>query len=355
MKRIPCTPPTAAARSVPGLHALVLLLLFWAVPGWAATFQLPENGSNMVGRLQVVTADAHNTLLDIARHYDLGYEEITVANPGVSLWLPGEGTPVVVPTQFILPPQPWKGIVINIPQRRLYYFPRHTGREPATVVTFPVGIARPGWPTPLGTTRIIAKYKDPSWIVPKDIQAEHRSQGEADFPDYFPPGPNNPMGMLALETGFSQIFIHGTNRPWGVGMQVSHGCVHLYPENAAYLFPAVPAGTPVRIINQPVLVGHDKHMLYLSVSRPVGEYPGDQGSLLKRAIDAVVRDETPDTPKIDWDRVQQVVDAKRILPIPVSVDAPRLDDLIATIKPVKYGFAPYGIEANDAAPPGTSR
>jgi L,D-transpeptidase ErfK/SrfK len=355
MKRMPCTPPTAAARSVPGLHALVLLLLFWAVPGWAATFLLPENGSNMVGRLQVVTADAHNTLLDIARHYDLGYEEITVANPGVSIWLPGEGTRIVVPTQFILPPRPWEGIVINIPQRRLYYFPRHTAREPATVVTFPIGIARPGWPTPLGSTRIIAKYKDPSWIVPKDIQAEHRSQGEADFPDYFPPGPNNPMGMLALETGFSQIFIHGTNRPWGVGMQVSHGCVHLYPENAAYLFPAVPAGTPVRIINQPVLVGYDKHMLYLSVSSPVGEYPDDQGSLLKRAIDAVVHDETRDAPKIDWDRVQQVVDAKRILPIPVSVDTPGLDRLIASIQPVKYSFAPYGIEANDAAPPDTPR
>lgn len=107
--------------------------------------------------------------------------------------------------------------VVNIPQRRLYYFPRHKANEAATVITFPIGIARPGWPTPLGSTRIIAKYKDPAWIVPKDIQAEHHRQGEANFPDYFPPGPNNPMGMLALETGFSQIFIHGTNRPWAWG------------------------------------------------------------------------------------------------------------------------------------------
>lgn len=353
MKRMPCFLPTAATHSVPRLLTFVLLWLCWAVPGWAATFPLPANDSNIVGRLRVVTADARNTLLDIARHYDLGYEEITAANPGVSIWLPGEGTQVIIPAEFILPPRPWKGVVVNIPQRRLYYFPRHTAAEPATVVTFPIGIARPGWPTPLGSTRIIAKYKDPAWIVPKDIQAEHRGQGEADFPDYFPPGPNNPMGMLAMQTGFSQIFIHGTNRPWGVGMEVSHGCIHLYPENAAYLFDHLPVGTPVRIINQPVSVGYRNHQLYLGVSTPVGEYPGDQDSLLMRAIDEVSRTRSQEWPNIDWDRVRQTVNARRVMPVPVSVGTPDLDDLIASIKPQKYDVAPYGIEANDAAPPDT--
>jgi len=349
------SPTTASVRSVPCLHVLVLLLAWWVAPVWSATFPLPTDGSNLVGRLQVVTADARNTLLDIARHYDLGYDEITRANPGMSVWLPGEGTPVVVPTEFILPPRPWVGVVVNIPQRRLYYFPRHKANEAATVVTFPIGIARPGWPTPLGSTRIIAKYKDPAWIVPKDIQAEHHRQGEANFPDYFPPGPNNPMGMLALETGFSQIFIHGTNRPWGVGMEVSHGCVHLYPENAAYLFPRVPKGTPVRIINQPVLVGYRKHQLYLSVSAPVGEYPGDQDSLLMRAIDAVSQSRSQDWPTIDWDRVRQVVDARQVVPVPINIGAPSLDRLIASIKPEHYSYEPYGIEANDAAPPDVPR
>ena len=328
-----------------------MLFLCWATPVRAATFLLPTDGSNMVGQLHVVIADSRNTLLDIARHYDLGYEEITLANPGVSVWLPGEGTRVVVPTEFILPPQPWVGIVVNIPQRRLYYFPRRQANEPATVITFPIGIARPGWPTPLGSTRIIAKEKDPSWIVPKNIQAEHRSQGETDFPDYFPPGPNNPMGMLALETGFSQIFIHGTNRPWGVGMQVSHGCIHLYPENAAYLFPRVPVGTPVRIINQPVMVGERGPLLYLSVSKPIDEYPSPEGGLFMQAMEALTRY----TPKINWDRMQQVVDAKQVIPVPVNAGAPGLDDIIASIKPEKYDFEPYGIEANDATPPSAPR
>lgn len=351
MKHVPSPSAPAARRLLPGLHLLVLLLACCAAPAWSATFLLPADGSDVVGQLQVVTADSRNTLLDIARHYDLGYEEITVANPGVSTWLPGEGTRIVVPTEFILPPRPWEGIVVNIPQRRLYYFPRHKANEPATVVTFPIGIARPGWPTPLGRTRIIAKYKDPSWFVPKSIQEEQRREGEPNFPDYFPPGPNNPMGMLALETGFAQIFLHGTNRPWGIGMQVSHGCIHLYPEDADFLFPRVAVGTPVSFINQPVLVGDRGPLLYLSVFDPVEGYAGSQESLLVQAMDAVTLHEQENAPEVDWDRVRQVVDAKAIVPVPVSVGAPSLERIIAAIRPQKYDFEPYGIEANDAQPP----
>ena len=340
-----------AARPLIIFHILVLLLLCRAVPVRGATFPLPTDGSNIVGQLQVVTVDSRNTLLDIARHYELGHEEITRANPGVSIWLPGEGTPIVVPTEFILPPQPWVGIVVNISQRRLYYFPPHKANEPATVVTFPIGISRPGWSTPLGTTRIIGKYKDPAWFVPKSIQEEHRSKGEDNFPDYFPPGPNNPMGMLAMETGFPQIFIHGTNHPWGVGMQVSHGCIHLYPENAAYIFPRLPVGTPVRIINQPVSAGERGGLLYLSVSEPVEGYPGSQDNLLSQAMDALTRY----SPEIDWVRVKQVVDAQPVLPVPVSIGAPSLDRILDSIKPTKYDFEPYGIDANDASPPDAPR
>jgi len=333
-------------RLVFGLHIL-LLLVCWSVPARSATFFLPTDGSNIVGQLQVVTADSRNTLLDIARHYGLGHEEIILANPGVSIWLPGEGTPILVPTMFILPPPPWVGIVVNIPQRRLYYFPRRKAKEPATVVTFPIGTARPDWLTPLGTTRIIGKYRDPSWFVPKSIQEEHRSQGEPDFPEYFPPGPDNPMGMLAMETGFPKIFIHGTNRPWGVGMRVTHGCIRLYPEHSAILFEAVPVGTPVRFINQPVLAGARDDLLYLSVFEPVEGYPGDQTSPIEQAMNALALYDAP----VDWDRGEQAVDARRMVPIPVSVGAPSLDDLIASIKPEKYDFEPYGIDANQGLPP----
>src|SRR5512147_756971 len=129
------TTATRRALSLP----LLLLTLCLPLPGRSATFLLPTDGSTVVGQLQVVNVDARNTLLDIARHFELGYEEITAANPGISVWLPGGGTSVVVPTEFILPPQPWAGIVVNLPQRRLYYFPPRKAKEPATVETFPIG------------------------------------------------------------------------------------------------------------------------------------------------------------------------------------------------------------------------
>jgi L,D-transpeptidase ErfK/SrfK len=336
--------------------ALALLLLCGSLPACGATFPLPPAGSNVVGTLRVVKADSRNTLLDIARHYELGYEEITAANPGVSVWLPREGTPIVVPTEFILPPPPWEGIVVNVPQRRLYYFPRPSSSAPAIVVTFPIAIARPGWATPLGETSIVAKYANPSWTVPLDILDEHRNNGDVDFPDYFPPGPDNPLGMFALKTGFEQILIHGTNRPWGVGMRASHGCIRMYPENVADLFQQVPVGTPVRIVDQPVSVGRRGHLLYLSVAKPVGDYPGDQDSLLMRATDALIGYGAAENMlTIDWNHVRQAVKATRFFPVPISIGAPNLDKVLGSLNPEKYDFGPYGVEANGALPPNTLR
>ena len=344
--------PAAVVRLVSALHVLALLVC-GSAPARAATFALPTDGSNIVGQFQVVTVDPRNTLLDIARHFGLGFEEMALANPDVSIWLPGEGTRIVVPTQFILPPKPWEGIVLNLPQRRLYYFPRPAAKESATVVTFPIGTARPGWPTPLGTTRIIGKYEDPAWFPPKSILEERRQQGEFDFPEYFPPGPDNPMGMLAMQTGLPQIFIHSTNRPWGVGMRVSHGCIRLYPEDAASLFAAVPVGTPVRFINQPVLVGERDGLLYLGVSEPTDAYPDDVDSLLLRAVDALAayNERRPGAPEADWERVRGAVEARRFLPLPVSIGAPGFEDLLAAIAPQHHAFEPYGVEFNQGLPP----
>ena len=231
----------AVACAAPALHA--------------ATFALPGDGSTMVGRVHVVTDIGKSTLLDVARRYDVGYEEIVGANPGVSVWLPPQNGRIVVPTRFVLPERPWTGIVINVAERRLYYFPEPKKGEAPEVMTYPLGIAREGWPTPLGRTAIVAKYRDPGWHVPRSIREEPREDGEPALAAYVPPGPDNPMGMHALRTGFGGIFIHGTNRPWGVGMRVSHGCLHLYPEDAAELFARVRVGTPVRIVDEPQVVG----------------------------------------------------------------------------------------------------
>jgi L,D-transpeptidase ErfK/SrfK len=333
--------------------ALALLSLASATAS-GASFPLPVDASTVVGEVRVVRLDdARNTLLDVARHYDIGYDEIVAANPGTSVWLPGAGARVVVPTEFILPPKPWIGVVVNVARRRLYYFPEPARGEGRRVVTFPIGIAQPGWPTPLGRTRIVAKFKDPSWIVPEDILEQHHRQGEPGFPSYFPPGPDNPMGMLAMQTGFPEIFIHGTNRPWGVGMRVSHGCLHLYPEDAAYLFPRLRVGTPVRIVNEPLSVGVRRGRLYLSASPPVADDPG-QGDFLTRAVLAVVRFESAHGGvhgDIDWNRALRTAQAKRIVPAPLAPAASWLEVALASRPETPYRFAPYGIDANDAAVP----
>lgn len=325
----------------------------------AATFAVPTDGSTIVGQVRVVTDIGKNTLLDIARHYDLGYEEIVAANPGVSVWVPPPHDKIVVPTEFILPPRPWAGIVINVPQRRLYYFPSPKKGEAQQVITYPVGIARPGWATPLGRTRIIAKYRDPSWIVPKSIQEEHRRDGEPRFPAYFPPGPDNPMGMLAMQTGFPAIFIHGTNKPWGVGMRPSHGCFHLYPEDAAQLFSRLPVGTPVRVIDEPYVVGMRDGRLYMAAFKPIADYPSKQ-SPLTRAVAAVTRalpekSAASGRPSLDWNKVLAVAQAERPVPVAINAGAPDLKARTAAIAPEAYRYLPYGADANDARPPGDRR
>ncbi len=343
--------------------ALLVLAAGWAstvaVSSQAATFALPADGNTIVGHVRIVTDIGKNTLFDIARHYDLGYKEIVAANPGVSVWVPDQHQKIVVATEFILPPKPWVGIVINVPQRRLYYFPKPKKGEGPQVMTFPLGIFRPGWPTPLGRTRIIAKYRDPSWIVPKSIQEDHRKEGESQFPSYFPPGPDNPMGMLAMQTGFPEIFIHGTSEPWGVGMRTSHGCFHLYPEDAAQLFPALPVGTPVRITNDPFVVGMRGGQLYMAAFKPLADYPTKENPLT-RAVAAVTRLlpdklDAPGRPAVDWKQVLSVAQAERPVPVAISPGAPPLQEVIAEIKPEAYPYLPYGRDANEGLPPTAPR
>ena len=309
-------------------------LLVVALPAWGATFPLPTDGSTVVGQVRVVAPSGANTLLDIARHFDVGVDEIAWANPGVSLWTPGSR--VVVHGRLILPPSPWQGLIVNIPGRRLFFFPPARRGQPRQFITYPVSIAREGWSTPLGRSRIVAKYKDPGWLVPKSIQAEHLRDEGVELPAYFPPGPDNPMGMLALRTGLPGIFIHATNHPWGVGMRTSHGCIHLYPEDAAELFPLVAVGTPVRFINEPVLVGTDHGAPLVAAFPPVAEYAGASGA----AAGGVLPPE----------RLQALLATPQPVAAPLSAASPA--DWLASLPVEPYDFPPYDVDANNASLPG---
>ncbi len=221
-------------------------------PSLEHEFVLTDAKQRVVGELQVLIARKENTFSDIARTFGLGYDDLVNANPGVDPWLPGAGTPILLPTRYILPDVPRRGIVLNIAAKRLYYFPPRQAGEPQHVITHPIGIGRVGWATPLGQSSVIAKAENPTWYVPRSVRDEHRAMGDP-LPAVVPPGPDNPLGHRVLKLGMEGYLIHGTNQPYGVGMRVSHGCVRLYPENIETLYNAANIGTPVRIINEPVL------------------------------------------------------------------------------------------------------
>lgn len=232
----------------------------------AEVYDLPPEGNDVVGALTAVTARADDTLLDIARRHGLGYEDIVRANPDVDTWLPGEGTAVTLPTRYVLPHGPRNGVVLNLAEYRLYYYPTPEEGQPAVVMTYPISIGRMDWETPLGRTTIISKVRNPAWYPPASIRAEHAAEGDP-LPRIVPPGPKNPLGEYAMRLGLPGYLIHGTNRPAGVGMRVTHGCIRMFPEDIDYLFGRVDVSTAVRIINEPVKMGWNGDELVVEVHR----------------------------------------------------------------------------------------
>jgi L,D-transpeptidase ErfK/SrfK len=234
----------------------------------ANSFELLTPGQGVVGEPQVVFASSTDTLSDLAREYGLGYDEIIAANPGLDPWLPGEDTPVVLPTQYVLPDVERRGVVLNIATKRLFYFPAAGEGEPQRVLTYPIGIGRVGWETPLGDTSVIAKARDPHWWVPVSVRRERAEMGDP-LPSVVPPGPDNPLGHRVLKLEMPGYLIHGTNQPYGVGMRVSHGCVRLYPENIEILYELVDVGEAVTIINEPYQFGRRDGQLFFEAHVPL--------------------------------------------------------------------------------------
>lgn len=242
----------------------ILAGLISVVPAHAEIFELPPEGHDVIGAVSTISARQEDTLVDIARRHGLGYEDIVRANPDVNIWLPGEGTEIVLPTRYVLPAGPREGVVLNLAEYRLYYFPEPKDGEPAVVMTYPISIGRMDWETPLGLTTVISKVRNPTWYPPQSVRNEHAAEGNP-LPRIVPPGPKNPLGKYAMQLGLPGYLIHGTNRPAGVGMRVTHGCVRLFPEDIDFLFGHVDVSTKVRIVNQPVKIGWHGDVLIMEV------------------------------------------------------------------------------------------
>jgi L,D-transpeptidase ErfK/SrfK len=292
-----------------------------------------EPGSDIVGYVQKTIVGKDDTLPDIARRFDVGYEEILTANPGVDPWLPGVGREVVVPTQFILPAAPHEGVVVNVAAMRIFYYPPHKKGQPETVYTHPIGIGKVGWKTPEGTTKIVSRQKDPVWVVPKSVREEHQEDGEQ-LPAKVPAGPDNPLGAYEFRLGWPSYLIHGTNKPYGVGMRSSHGCMRLYPEDIAVFFDLIPIGTKVTVVNQPYLFGWRDGTLYLQAYAVMEDdsrnWSKDRKRLLAKLLHPKERGKIAQhDDEIDWQRVGDLAHTPRAVPVPVTGSHDGVDGVIA--------------------------
>lgn len=302
------------------MHKLGLALLMWVtgtVAASALTFPLPPEDVDVIGEIQYVTIKEGDTLLDIGRQYGVGFEEMRIANPGLDMWVPPEGASAVVPTRFVLPPGPRRGVIVNVPEMRIYFYPKTEPGEQPVVETYPVSIGRMDWNTPIGETRIIQKIKDPTWTPPQSIREEALANGR-ELPNVVPAGPDNPLGQYAMRLGIPGYLIHGTNKPAGVGMRVTHGCVRMFPEHIEDIFQRVDVNTPVRIINAPFKAGWVAGTLFIEVHPRLEEDFHPEQHDFKPAVETVAAALQGSDHRVDYQMVKRAMLEKLGVPVAIS-------------------------------------
>lgn len=281
-------------------------------------YPVPGEGHDLVGRPELTVAAEEDTLVLIGRRFRTGYGAIRAVNPLVDAWLPGAGTEVVLPTWHILPRAKREGIVINTAEMRLYHYAPAAEGRPPEVGVYAISIGRQGRQTPLATAKITRKARNPSWYPPESIRRDRAARGET-LPARVPPGPDNPLGNHALYLNLPAYLIHGTNRALGIGMEVTNGCVRMYPEDIEYLYERVPVGSKVQIVHQPVKVGWANDVLYAEVHAPLEweEVGIDQRLQQTRAAIAAAISDRPGF-SVNWSQVEVAVLESSGLPVPVG-------------------------------------
>lgn len=276
----------------------------------AAEYPLAGPEQALVGSVYQVGARYEDTFADLGDAHGFGQLELIAANPGIDPWLPGDGQEITMPGLHVIPDTPREGIVINLPEYRLYFFPPQ-----GKVITYPVGIGREGWSSPLGETTVAHKQANPPWYPPKSIREEYAAQGDF-LPEVVPPGPDNPMGPFKMNLAMSGYVIHGTNKNFGIGMRVSHGCFRMRNEDITRLFPQVAVDTEVRIVNQPYKLGEQDGELLLEVHTPLDEHglPSvlDRQDAIQKLLDK--RAELTRNYRLDWTAIRDTVYAEEGVP-----------------------------------------
>jgi L,D-transpeptidase ErfK/SrfK len=293
-------------------------------------------GDDVIGRLAFITLETGDTLPDVARHFGLGINGVSAANPGVDIWVPKAGERIILPLSFILPDARRKGIVINLAAMRLFQFKGDGGSM--AVSTYPVGVGTEERPSPTGQMYVERKVPRPTWHVPASIARDHREKGDP-LPPAVLPGPQNPLGEYAMYLSKSSYLIHGTNKPASIGLRATNGCIRLYPEDIKKLYGNTPVKTPVYIVNQPYLLGQHNGVVYMEVHARPEDMDTVEFDRMYRKLRNIEK-ETGRT--LDWGKVKNVLAEARGIPVPIfEIEQGGGKDVAETIE-VRHPDALYG-------------
>lgn len=297
------------------LRCCLLLAVLWVGSAAAARHDIAGPESGVVGQVGYAKAEHEDTFVSLGQSHGVGFEEFIAANPEIDPWLPGAGTNILLPTLFVLPDAPREGIVLNLAEMRIYYYPAEV--EPLSVYTYPISVGYIDLNTPTGTTVVKDKVRDPTWYPPKSIIAERAERGE-ELGRIVPPGPDNPLGGFALQLGIPGYLIHSTNKPAGIGMRVTHGCIRMLETDIESLFERVPRGTPVHIVNQPYKMGWYGDTLFLEVHEPFEDDKRFQDYGMSAIIELYMKNTPGNPPTVDWQLAERVLAEARGIPVPIA-------------------------------------
>lgn len=316
-----------------------ILLILSTTTALANVYPWPAAGDDLIGQMETVYPNRGEYIYDMMNRYNLGYYQMIEANPGIPRHAKlSPETPLIIPGEYILPNVPRVGIVINLSELRLYYFPA----DHSQVFTAPIAIGKVDWETPIMVTKVIEKTKDPQWVVPESLRELSAAKG-LPLPKIVPAGPNNPLGAYALRLGVWVYLIHGTNNPQSIGKRASSGCIRMFAQNIEDLYNSVPVGTPVRVIDEHFKLGFKNHILYLEVHEPLSENAQSLREQKQEIASEIAMMTDVKALHIHWDRVDQAIELQNGLAVPIADgDATEHDSnldqpILASFRTVKAG------------------
>lgn len=286
---------------------LSAVLLLVSTNVFATAYNVPPASQSLIGQVQYSSAGSNDNAATVAQRYDIGFNALESANPHLNVARGVSGATLQIPTQHLLPNLPREGIIVNLPEMRMYYF---VGKK---VLTYPIGIGKIGKTIPITKAEITTKKTNPTWTPPDDIREFNLQQGVI-LPKVMPAGPDNPLGPYAIYMTVPTYLIHSTIFPESVGKRASFGCIRMYESDIVEFFPSIQGGIPVAIVNSPVKVGWQNEHLYIEAYQPLEEHGNAYDTTLPGMVHMIADASKNQNTLIDWQLVSYIDKARDGLP-----------------------------------------